>query len=1142
MKLRMAPLSLSELEPWLERYGMAADEAVVMVLDLRSRQVAWLSPAAKILADRQHKALHELGAEIWPTLAQRGRPSSRRLERLRLAWLPGKLSTVALAEAGEQALLVHIVSESIPANLRPMLRRNPNWVCLDPRAHHRQENETETGLANSPVLPSMASPPRVSAPQPASELVTPDPVLQEPITDDAPEAPLQGAFQETFADDVLQEVAAPHSPQEEHKAEANPVNSDKVLLEEPQKDVEEDIEESLTDEAAEEEITEELPWWVATPPATQVVTPNTARQSQPSEELAEVNVGTQDEQGEQEQDVDLDDEEQNNPNDVWLSLPEEAGQEHSLDPSKTQDFESAEAETQPNDEHSSHDTGLDVETPPSTPSHALSMAAPMRFVWEMDADGQILALSPELALAVGSENANIIGQRFSDVAERLGLDPEGRLAVALRKRETWSGQHVLWPVAGEIARFVSIELAGLVVLDENRKFRGYRGFGVIRPHTQPEGNTPAADVTEDAVSPALPEHQEPLRLAQAVGAETFESDETETKETSPISSEETSQESQQTRHSAHLRDVTDASWEDQTHQVLSQEEHSAFEEIAKTLSERLGARRETDDDLAFDDKEPDVITGKSFFHDAADEVIDTPPANVSQQQKTENAVATSNSDEKQAFEHSRETALVLNRVSVPLVVTQLGQVVFANRAFLNLSGDESVEDVVLSGGLNARMAAQPREDEEGFVATTLTLANGQVCAVDVSLQATLWEGVAASLWTIKPQGTQPVQHTEQTDKDEALSASDYAHIARDALFLLDENSCILSSNTTAREWLAPGTGRTNEAIEGQLFSNLVAPENSRDTKAALQDALDETLGALKQTGIEIKLRQQPDHKTFLMHMGTYTPQRAKKGGHEKRIVVILRDITPYKVHEDALEQARHRAENASAHKSDFLARLSHEVRTPLNAILGFAELMLDEPLGPLGHERYREYIRDIHTSGEHVISLINDLLDMAKIEAGKQDMHFEAVDMRAVLEESITLMQPQAMRREVIIRTQLEPLPMVVADRRALRQMALNILSNAVKYNRHGGQVLVSTQLSPTGEALLRVTDQGEGMSEQQLALALEPFGQADPSHERQGTGLGLPLTKALAEANRASFIIESTPGSGTHVEIAFPANRVLAG
>lgn len=1121
---------------------MAADEAVVMVLDLRSRQVAWLSPAAKVLADRQHKALHEMGAEIWPALAQRGRPSSRRLERLRLAWLPGKLSTVALAEAGEQVLLVHVISESIPANLRPILRRNPNWVSLNPRAHHQQENETETGVANLPTSPSMPSSLRAGAPQPASELVTFDPVVQEPITDEAPEASPQETFQEKLAENVLQEVVAAHSPQEEHEVEASLLDHDKVLLGGAQQDLEEHIEEGLTEELKDEESTEELPWWVATPPATQVVTPNTSRKIPPSEELVEANVDSQDEQGEQAQEGDLDNEEEINPNDVWLTFPEEAEQGHGMDSGEVKGFESKDAETQPNDEHSSDDGSLDVEISHSTPNHALSMAAPMRFVWEMDADGQILALSPELALAVGSENANIIGQRFADVAERLGLDPEGRLAVALRKRETWSGQHVLWPVAGEATRFVSVELAGLVVLDENRKFRGYRGFGVIRPHTQPEDNTPAADVTEDAVSPVLPEQHEPLRLAQAVGAETFESDETEAKETSPISSDEMSQESQQTRHSTHLRDVTDASWEDQTHQVLSQEEHSAFEEIAKTLSERLGARRETNDDLTSDDNEPDVITGKSFFHDAADEVIDTPPANVSQQQNAQNVSLTRESADKQAFEHSRDAALVLNRVSVPLVVTQLGQVVFANRAFLNLSGDESVEDVVLSGGLNARMAAQPREDEEGFVPTTLTLANGQACAVDVSLQATLWEGVAASLWTIKPQGAQPVQVAKQADKDEALSAGDYAHIARDALFLLDENGCILNSNTTAHEWLVASTGQAKEAIEGQLFTNLVAPENSRDTKAALQDALDETLGALKQTGIEIKLRHQPDHKTFLMHMGTYTPQRAKKGGSEKRIVVILRDITPYKVHEDALEQARHRAENASAHKSDFLARLSHEVRTPLNAILGFAELMLDEPLGPLGHDRYREYIRDIHTSGEHVISLINDLLDMAKIEAGKQDMHFEAVDMRAVLEESITLMQPQAMRREVIIRTQLEPLPMVVADRRALRQMALNILSNAVKYNRHGGQVLVSTQFSPTGEALLRVTDQGEGMSEQQLALALEPFGQADPSHERQGTGLGLPLTKALAEANRASFIIESTPGSGTHVEIAFPANRVLAG
>ena len=257
---------------------------------------------------------------------------------------------------------------------------------------------------------------------------------------------------------------------------------------------------------------------------------------------------------------------------------------------------------------------------------------------------------------------------------------------------------------------------------------------------------------------------------------------------------------------------------------------------------------------------------------------------------------------------------------------------------------------------------------------------------------------------------------------------------------------------------------------------------------------------------------------------------------------MLRDITPWKKAETDLLEAKRAAEQASAQKSDFLAKISHEIRTPLSAIIGFAEVMIEERFGPVGNERYLEYLRDIHASGGHVISLINDLLDLSKIEAGRFDLTFVSVDVNEIVARSVALMQPQASGSRVVVRTALaNRLPRVVADERSLRQIVLNLLSNAVKFTDPGGQVIVSTALTDRGEVAIRIRDTGIGMTEKEIEIALEPFRQLATARRAGGTGLGLPLTKALIEANRASLSIRSARDAGTLVEVTFPTNRVLA-
>ena len=253
-------------------------------------------------------------------------------------------------------------------------------------------------------------------------------------------------------------------------------------------------------------------------------------------------------------------------------------------------------------------------------------------------------------------------------------------------------------------------------------------------------------------------------------------------------------------------------------------------------------------------------------------------------------------------------------------------------------------------------------------------------------------------------------------------------------------------------------------------------------------------------------------------------------------------VEAFKKTEAEMRAATREAQKAAAAKAEFVAKISHEIRTPLNAVTGFAEVIMGERLGPLGNERYREYLKDIHAAGLHVVSLLNDLLDLSKIETGQLDLSFANVSLNELTQQCVGIMQPQASRARIIIRTSLTPgLPQVVADERSLRQIVLNLLSNSIKFTGPGGQVIVSTAFADSGEAILRVRDTGVGMSEKDVEAALEPFRQAATSGSwgSAGTGLGLPLTKALAEANRAHFSIKSAPNAGTLIEVAFPPTRI---
>jgi two-component system cell cycle sensor histidine kinase PleC len=246
---------------------------------------------------------------------------------------------------------------------------------------------------------------------------------------------------------------------------------------------------------------------------------------------------------------------------------------------------------------------------------------------------------------------------------------------------------------------------------------------------------------------------------------------------------------------------------------------------------------------------------------------------------------------------------------------------------------------------------------------------------------------------------------------------------------------------------------------------------------------------------------------------------------------------------EALIAEKTRAELANRAKADFLATMSHELRTPLNAIIGFSQVMQSETFGPLGTPRYVEYCADIHTSAQHLLSLINDVLDSARVESGKYKLHEEPTDLRELVESSARLMRERAAQKHIAVSLNLASLPPILADERALRQILLNLLSNAIKFTPDGGRVALSLGLSEHGGAVIEVRDTGIGIPESDLDHVLGHFSRASNAHlsGEGGTGLGLPIVNGLVALHGGEMRIASQAGQGTVVRVELPASRILA-
>jgi PAS domain S-box-containing protein len=552
--------------------------------------------------------------------------------------------------------------------------------------------------------------------------------------------------------------------------------------------------------------------------------------------------------------------------------------------------------------------------------------------------------------------------------------------------------------------------------------------------------------------------------------------------------------------------------------ALTPVERSAFQEIAETLGKGT-----TEDDTAADPE----LASQPVTSVRAQPAADALPSAFAR-------MSPNNGDADQLT--------IIERLPVGVLIHRDHVLIHANRAFLEWTGFTDVEAVTAAGGLD-RLTVEPGSlalDRANNTGKTFTLAtrNGDTLTCEGRLLTVPWAGENALMLVLIR--TAADEHRKTTDlalqaaEDETRELKSILDTATDGVVVVDRDGLVLALNRSAEALF----GYEHHEMARRPFTELFAPESERAARDYLDGLTKNGVASLLNDGREVIGRvRQGGLIPLFMTMG-------RVGDGENKFCAVLRDITQWKRAEEDLVNAKRTAERASSAKSDFLAKISHEIRTPLNAILGFSAVMLEERMGAIGSERYREYMRDIHASGEHLVSLINDLLDLSKIEAGKFDLEFASVNLNALIQQCVALMQPQANQQRIIIRSSLSPtLPLVVADARSVRQIVLNLLSNSIKFTGAGGQVIVSTALTDRAEAVLRVRDTGAGMTDKEIETAMEPFRQLATSTRwgSGGTGLGLPLTKALAEANRAAFTIKSARDAGTLVEITFSGARVLA-
>jgi PAS domain S-box-containing protein len=778
-----------------------------------------------------------------------------------------------------------------------------------------------------------------------------------------------------------------------------------------------------------------------------------------------------------------------------------------------------------------------------------------RFLWSANEDFRFETSPTALAGAIG-DSAPRAAEPLAALKARTGLDENGQLAETLAKRATFSSLRVAWPRSApqEVGKeAIVVTLSGAPVFDRERRFLGYRGFGIFTGETAPfaPAPMPGAESEPALVAPALDPPIEATLSAPAVEETPHETQPSaEDAVANPQASSERSAEIVPLRSPAqpyaggpnvvpirpgalrHFLSAEEGQRRDEEGDSveLTTHERDAFREIARALGAKASDHR--------DDRIASISTGPEAPAPAAPER----PRDLIDLDAPHGAAPAPGKSEARTVVDG-DASRLLDRLPIGALIARGGEALYLNRTLLDLLGYRDLAQFRANSGLARIFKGRPPEQigaaGEGG-ALSLMSADGEEIAVDGQIQTIEWGGGGATLISLRRSHQaefapklRALEFDARAREAEARELSTVLDTATDGIVMLDSQGRILSLNRPAEALF----GYDQKEVAGENFLTLLSPESHAPIKAYFDGLQTSGLASLLNDGRDA-LGQERHGRAIPL----FITMGRVNASPDAKFCAVLRDMTQWKTIERDLEAARGQAEKASALKSEFLAKISHEIRTPLNAILGFAEVIMDERFGPLGNERYKEYLKDIHASGAHVMSLVNDLLDLSKIEAGKHDFNFAAVDANSVIQECVSLMQPQAAQERIIMRLSLfDKLPKIIADERSLRQIMLNLMSNAVKFNEPGGQVIVSTAMNDSGQAVIRVRDTGIGMSDEELGIALEPFRQISSARQKGGTGLGLPLTKALVEANRAGISIKSRKEQGTLVEIAFPTTQAAA-
>ncbi len=850
------------------------------------------------------------------------------------------------------------------------------------------------------------------------------------------------------------------------------------------------------------------------------------------------------------------------------------------------------AETEADDAHSAGGQHMAsrADDPTAAPSSESFRFDPrgraVRFVWKIDANGRFSEISDEFASAVGPRAADVVGRSFADLAAHYGLDPDNTVIDLLKRRDTWSGKTIYWPVENE-ALIVPVDLAALPTYSRNREFDGFRGFGIVRigdaiesgrgalqdfaPLPEKGDDTPAehdaalsASFAETPLSAAEPQPGPAdadlfaeLDLSRKDGPESVDD---------PFQGEQPAlwlAESSGRRASDKI--VVLDSHRKTAGETLSRSEQAAFREIARQLGESVEKQAPTTDGAnqtagPFDpfsglEKPAHTKLEGDAFADMggdAEASIPSPEEEPSIDDAGENIPAAPIAAiPSRTSEDAGLTPEIVDGLPVALLIHSGDLLYHANPEFLALTGYQSLDGLNEEGGIDALFAGDD-DDLADLPAGTMVLLrkDGRMLNVTARLQSVRWREKNALMLAVAPLTTLPAAPTAlagllseeapqpETGDTAALrmqieELQSILETATDGVVIIGADSEIRSLNRSASALF----NYDDEEIRGKPFASLFAHESQKAILDYLSGLSGHGVASVLNDGREVIGREASGgFIPLFMTMG----RLASSNGY----CAVIRDITQWKRTEEELRNAKRAAETANAHKTDSLARISHEIRTPLNAIIGFSDMMASEHFGPIGNPRYVEYASDIGRSGRHVLDIVNDLLDISKIEAGEMELEFTAVEINDAVSEAVSLVQPQANSQRVIIRTSLSTaVPSVVADSRSIKQMALNILSNAIRFTPAGGQIVVSTAYEANGSVVLRIRDTGIGMTRAELEQAMKPFRQVTTGTRKRGdgTGLGLPLTKAMAEANRAQFSISSMPNEGTLVEVSFPPQRVLA-